>query len=236
MSAIPPRAGRRRARRADHRAAPRRLVGGGRPLRRGERFVRRAPGHRPGLPACRRHRRPAGAGDIRRPRRRPLAQRRNGVPAMSHDGWHRVDPVDVPDEGRVRSAVVGRPQRRPDPLRRCGSGRWTTAARTRAARWARARSRTAGCAARGTATTTTRSTGQPPAGFSDARHVVRGRGARGRRVRAAAASRRAASRTVADVLVETLVAWGVDARVRHGRATPTSGSPTRCAAPRSAAS
>ena len=26
---------------------------------------------------------------------------------MSTDGWYRVEPVDVPDEGRVRSVTVG---------------------------------------------------------------------------------------------------------------------------------
>lgn len=62
---------------------------------------------------------------------------------MSGDGWHRVEPVEVPDDGRVRSVVVGG---RTVALARCGArlgARWTTATRTRAARWTRARSRTA---------------------------------------------------------------------------------------------
>src|SRR5690348_6451808 len=36
---------------------------------------------------------------------------------MSSDGWHRVDPVDVPDDGRVRSVVV---DGRTVALARCG--------------------------------------------------------------------------------------------------------------------
>ena len=36
---------------------------------------------------------------------------------MSSNGWHRVDPVDVPDEGRVRSVVVNG---RSVALTRCG--------------------------------------------------------------------------------------------------------------------
>jgi pyruvate oxidase len=36
---------------------------------------------------------------------------------MTIDGWHRVEPVDVPDDGRVRSVVVGG---RPIALARCG--------------------------------------------------------------------------------------------------------------------
>ena len=66
-----------------------------------------------------------------------------------------------------------------------------------------------GCfAARGTATTTTRSPGTPPPGFTDAPASLPGRGARRRRLRG---HRRpsAAVRTVSDVMVETMVAWGV---------------------------
>jgi hypothetical protein len=37
---------------------------------------------------------------------------------MSGDGWHRVEPVDVPDDGRVRSVVVGG---RTVALARCGA-------------------------------------------------------------------------------------------------------------------
>ena len=37
---------------------------------------------------------------------------------MSVDGWHRVEPVDVPDDGRVRSVVVGG---RTVALARCGA-------------------------------------------------------------------------------------------------------------------
>ncbi|MGA9310534.1 MAG: Rieske 2Fe-2S domain-containing protein [Pseudonocardiaceae bacterium] len=37
---------------------------------------------------------------------------------MSQNGWHRVDPADVPDDGRVRSVVV---DGRTVALSRCGS-------------------------------------------------------------------------------------------------------------------
>src|SRR2546427_12019681 len=37
---------------------------------------------------------------------------------MAEDGWHRVDPVDVPEDGRVRSVVV---DGRSVALARCGA-------------------------------------------------------------------------------------------------------------------
>ena len=37
---------------------------------------------------------------------------------MALEGWHRVDPVDVPDDGRVRSVVV---DGRTVALARCGA-------------------------------------------------------------------------------------------------------------------
>ena len=89
-----------------------------------------------------------------------------------------------------------------------GSARWRTGARIRAARSVRARSRRAGCAAPGTATTTTRS----PAGRrrdSPTGRVLRGAGARRRRLCAGCPAASGPARTVGDVLVETLVAFGI---------------------------
>ncbi|MGH3845520.1 MAG: Rieske (2Fe-2S) protein, partial [Pseudonocardiaceae bacterium] len=37
---------------------------------------------------------------------------------MSQNGWHKVDPADVPDDGRVRSVVV---DGRTVALSRCGA-------------------------------------------------------------------------------------------------------------------
>src|SRR5215216_1549544 len=37
---------------------------------------------------------------------------------MAGDGWHRIDPVDVPDDGRVRSVVV---DGRTVAMARCGA-------------------------------------------------------------------------------------------------------------------
>ena len=74
---------------------------------------------------------------------------------MSSNGWHRVDPVDVPDEGRARSVVV---DGRSVAMTRCGGtiGALENRCPHRAARSERVPSRTACCAVRGTATTTTR--------------------------------------------------------------------------------
>jgi hypothetical protein len=74
---------------------------------------------------------------------------------MEVSDWHRVDPVDVPAEGRVRR-VTG--DGRTVALARCGArlGALEHGARIRAPRSARGRSRTAGCAAPGTDTTTIR--------------------------------------------------------------------------------
>ena len=82
---------------------------------------------------------------------RPAAGRPSEAPGTPSS------PVDVPGRGPGAQRHRRRPEHRADPVRRHGSARWRTAARTRAARWARARSRRACCAARGTATTTTRS-------------------------------------------------------------------------------
>ena len=41
---------------------------------------------------------------------------------MNAGGWHRVDPVDVPAEGRVRSVTV---DGRTVALARCGTGQHT---------------------------------------------------------------------------------------------------------------
>ena len=52
-------------------------------------------------------------------------------------------------------------------------------------------------------------TGQPPAGFSDAPECLPGRGARRRRLRGDPRRSPSTSRDVSDVMVETMVAWGV---------------------------
>ena len=130
--------------------------------------------------------------------------------------------VDVAPGRRAETAptVVARSLGRHSP--RCGVGdrtaRSTTTARTRAARSARARSRTGCCAARGTATTTTRSPGSRPPGFADAPAAYPVEVRDGRRLRRSCRDGAERARTVSDVMVETLVAWGVDTRLRHGRA------------------
>ena len=90
-----------------------------------------------------------------------------------------------------------------------GSARWRTTARTRAARWGRVRSRRACCAAPGTATTTTRS----PAGRRrDSPTRCRAYDVEERADGVYVAAARIADRRSArsrDVLVETLVAFGV---------------------------
>ena len=52
-------------------------------------------------------------------------------------------------------------------------------------------------------------TGTPPPGFTDAPGALPGRGARRRRLRRGARRGRRTRRTVSDVMVETMVAWGV---------------------------
>ena len=54
-------------------------------------------------------------------------------------------------------------------------------------------------------------TGKPPEGFSDAPRLFRRRGPRRRRLRRATGRGADAAATVSDVMVETMVNWGVDA-------------------------
>jgi pyruvate oxidase len=86
--------------------------------------------------------------------------------------------------------------------------RWPTIAPTRAARWGKGRSRRGGCVAPGTDTTTTPSTGPPPVGFDDAPTCfateIRDDG-----VYVALPLEQEQGRTVSDVLVETMINWGV---------------------------
>ena len=117
---------------------------------------------------------------------------------------------EVPDEGRVRTAVVGRPLASPSPAAAAASARSTTTARTRAARWARARSRTGWLRCPWHGYDYDPMTGTPPAGFTDAPRGVPGRGARRRHLRRRCPTAPQRARTVSDVMVETMVAWGVD--------------------------
>src|SRR5215203_893615 len=122
--------------------------------------------------------------------------------------WHRVEQSDVPEEGRVRSTVV---DGRPVALTRCGGQ--LGALENRCPHqggpvgegsiengWLR-------CPWHGYDYDPT--TGRPPAGFADAPIafdvVDRDDG-----VYVALPVRADRGRTVSDVLVETLVAWGVD--------------------------
>src|SRR5438067_6218264 len=126
---------------------------------------------------------------------------------MSADGWHRVEPVDVPGEGRVRSVTVGG---RTVALARCGGS--LGALENRCPHqggplgegsiengWLR-------CPWHGYDYDPL--TGAPPSGFSDAvpSYDVQER-PDGVYVRLPAPA--APARTVADVLVETLVAYGI---------------------------
>ncbi|HUB39965.1 MAG TPA: thiamine pyrophosphate-binding protein [Streptosporangiaceae bacterium] len=130
-----------------------------------------------------------------------------GVPGTEAGGWHRVDPVDVPDEGRVRSVTAGG---RTVALARCrgqlgalenrcphqggplGEGSIEKG-------WLR-------CPWHGYDYDPL--TGRPPGGFSDgvAAYAVEER-ADGVYVRVPAVPER--RRTVGDLLVETLVAFGI---------------------------
>ncbi|WP_322756765.1 thiamine pyrophosphate-binding protein [Frankia sp. Cas3] len=122
-------------------------------------------------------------------------------------GWHRVDAEDLPDEGRVRTAVVGG---RSVALTRCGG--LLSALENRCPHqggplgegsiengWLR-------CPWHGYDYDPT--TGKPPAGFTDAAtaYAVHERDD-GAFVQLPPA--RIETRTVSDVLVDTLVAWGV---------------------------
>jgi thiamine pyrophosphate-dependent acetolactate synthase large subunit-like protein/nitrite reductase/ring-hydroxylating ferredoxin subunit len=126
---------------------------------------------------------------------------------MTSDGWHRVDPVDVPDDGRVRAVVV---DGRTVALARCGARLGALDNRcphqggplgegSIENGWLR-------CPWHGYDYDPI--SGRPPQGFSDAvtSYPVDER-ADGVYVRLP--DRPARTRTVADVLVETLVACGV---------------------------
>ena len=126
---------------------------------------------------------------------------------MEASGWHRVDPVDVPEEGRVRSVTAGGPT---VALARCGGQLGALENRcphqggplgegSIEKGWLR-------CPWHGYDYDPL--TGQPPGGFSDgvASFEVEER-ADGVYVRMPAI--REQGRTVGDVLVETLVAFGI---------------------------
>ena len=110
-----------------------------------------------------------------------------------------------------------RPQRRRSPAAAAGSARWTTTARTRAARWARARSRTGWLRCPWHGYDYDPTTGKPPDGFTDAPVALPGRGARRRRLRRAARRRRSAARTVVRRAGRDAGRLGRRHRVRHGR-------------------
>ena len=71
-------------------------------------------------------------------------------------GWHRVDPDDLPADGRVRAVTVGG---HVVALARCGGqlGALDNRCPHQGGPWVRGPSRAAGCVVRGMATTTTRS-------------------------------------------------------------------------------
>ena len=80
---------------------------------------------------------------------------------MTVSNWHRLEDVDIPDEGRVRAAVVMVVRSHCHGV--AGASVLSrTAARTRVGPWVRAPSRRLCCAARGTGTTMTRSPGCRP--------------------------------------------------------------------------
>src|SRR5690348_5483614 len=126
---------------------------------------------------------------------------------MSSDGWHRVDPVDVPDDGRVRSVVV---DGRSVALARCGERLGALANRcphqggplgegSIENGWLR-------CPWHGYDYDPI--SGRPPEGFTDGAqpYLV---DERGDGVYVCLPEPPAPVRTVADVLVETLIAHGI---------------------------
>ncbi|WIY00931.1 thiamine pyrophosphate-binding protein [Amycolatopsis mongoliensis] len=126
---------------------------------------------------------------------------------MTENGWHRVDPADVPDEGRVRSVTVGG---RSVALSRCGAR--LGALENRCPHQGGPLGE--GSIEKGLLRCPWHGydydpiSGQPPEGFSDgvATYPVEQR-EDGVFVQLPEPAK--AVRTVADVLVETLVAWGV---------------------------
>jgi thiamine pyrophosphate-dependent acetolactate synthase large subunit-like protein/nitrite reductase/ring-hydroxylating ferredoxin subunit len=126
---------------------------------------------------------------------------------MTDDGWHQVNPEDVPDDGRVRTAIV---DGRSVALSRCGAQLGALENRcphqggplgegSIEKGWLR-------CPWHGYDYDPI--TGKPPSGFSDGVTTYPVREAEdGVFVRLPEPAQPA--RTVADVLVETLVAWGV---------------------------
>ncbi|MGW3960064.1 thiamine pyrophosphate-binding protein [Amycolatopsis sp. NPDC005003] len=126
---------------------------------------------------------------------------------MAENGWHRIDPADVPDDGRVRSVTVGG---HTVALSRCGAR--LGALENRCPHQGGPLGE--GSIEKGLLRCPWHGydydpiSGRPPEGFSDgvATYPVEQRGD-GVYVRVPALAPHA--RTVADVLVETLVAWGV---------------------------
>ncbi|NBH04403.1 thiamine pyrophosphate-binding protein, partial [Amycolatopsis sp. SID8362] len=126
---------------------------------------------------------------------------------MAENGWHRVDPADVPDDGRVRGVTVGG---RTVALSRCGAR--LGALENRCPHQGGPLGE--GSIEKGLLRCPWHGydydpiSGRPPEGFSDgvATYPVEQRDD-GVYVRVPAPAPHA--RTVADVLVETLVAWGV---------------------------
>ena len=175
-----------------------------------ERVLARRPHHvRPRHGPPHRHRLRRGHGALMR--RRGPDRRRRREPADPDRPRHRVAqgrrarrPARRSGQHRAPSAAT----RSRSPGSATATARSTTTARTRAARSARARSRRGCCAARGTATTTTRS----PARRRRA-SPTRRRASRSRCATTASTSSSPTDapheRTVSDVMVETMVDWGV---------------------------
>jgi len=126
---------------------------------------------------------------------------------VSQNGWHRVDPADLPDDGRVRSVVV---DGRTVALSRCGA--WLGALENRCPHQGGPLGE--GSIEKGLLRCPWHGydydplTGKPPEGFSDgvAAYQV---DERADGVYVQLPPLRAEVRTVADVMVETLVAHGV---------------------------
>ncbi|MGH3702977.1 MAG: Rieske 2Fe-2S domain-containing protein, partial [Pseudonocardiaceae bacterium] len=126
---------------------------------------------------------------------------------MSQNGWHRVDPADVPDDGRVRSVVV---DGRTVALSRCGAR--LGALENRCPHQGGPLGE--GSIEKGLLRCPWHGydydplTGKPPAGFSDGVPAYRV-DERADGVYVQLPPVRTEVRTVADVMVETLVAHGV---------------------------
>ena len=126
--------------------------------------------------------------------------------AMSHSTWHRVD--EIPDEGRVRTAVV---DGRTVALTRCGGrvGALDNHCPHQGGPLGEGSIENGCCAVRGTVTTTTRSLAGHRRASPTRRWPSRSRSVTDGRT-SSCPSVPDRPRSVSDVLVETLVAWGVD--------------------------